>query len=270
MDGTFEDFEGDEFDRDFELTESMLDELKKEFLTLINKGMDNLSKGEMSKLVNLSTDIYTEICDENKVYDFIEEWEKELDIELTDEYTNEFIGVDENFNLTTKQRNLVDEILSLYGENNKKARKKIKELESQIGKTSFIAAMELELLKATSLNEFKTKLADYLPVYPNCLLIKIMSHIETFKSEQNADLKDYLPDSDVIFEGRNSVTGYEMSRYLTDKLFLIAGLRNINMIEAFFLFLDDVNLADEAIDALKSLTGILRVSILDEYLENKS
>jgi len=268
MSGTTENIESDEYDREFEFSGLMLAELKEEYLTLLDKGMNKLSPVEISKLINVTNEIYTEICNETKVYDYTDEWEKELDIEITDEYTNEFIGVDENYIVTTKQQDLIDEILSLFGENDKKAKKKIIELEKQIGKTSLIAMMELELLKGISLNDFENKLADYLLVYPDYSLIKIMNHLETFKTKKDADLIDYLPDTDYIFEGRNSVTRYEMSRYLTDKLFLIAGLNDINLIQAFFLFLDDVNLEDEAIEALKGITGILKITILKIYFEN--
>ncbi|MDO9154508.1 MAG: hypothetical protein Q7U47_12545 [Paludibacter sp.] len=262
-----EDLEEEE-DRDNEFSEFMLDKMKVEFLTLMKKKINKLSPVEKSKLIHLSNDIYTEICNETQVYDYIDGWENEYDIEITTEYTNEFIGVDENFVVTAKQIDLIDEILSLFGENDKKAKKKLIELEKQIGKTSLIAFMELELLKFSSIKDFKAKLADYSLIYPNCSLIKMMSHLEEFINKKDADLIQYMPDSDFIFKGRSSVTEYEMTRYLTAKFVIITKFEDINLTQAFYLHLDDLTLSEEAHETIKGIASILRLTLLTNYFEN--
>lgn len=266
--GEEDDFEDDDEDRDFEFSGLMLEKLKDEFLTLIHKEMDNLSQVEIARLLHLTDDIYAEICNDNKIYDYIDQWDKELYVKFTIDHTNEFIGIGENVVVKPKQYELIDDILLLFDKNNKKASKKIIELEKQIGKTSLIAFFELELLKENSSNEYMLKLEEYSHTYPECSLIKIISHTEAFKNKKDADLTDYLLDTDIIFAGRSLINEYEMNRYLIEKMFLISGLSDVNLIEAFFIFLDDFDLNERIIKSLKGITSILRIAILKFYLEN--
>jgi len=262
-----EDFDDDD---DFEFSGLMLDELKEEFSSLIDKGMDNLTEVEMVKIIKYADEIYAEICDEDVVFEYMDQWEKEFDLILTDENTNEFIGVDENVVITPKQQQLIDEILVLLGNDNRQAAKKSIELEKQIGSTSLTTFLELELLKEDESRKYPIMLAEYTPIYPTCSLIKLMNHVEKYKQNQDAVLNEYLPDVDVIFEGRNSVTHFEMYHFLNEKMFLIGKRNDINLIEAFFTFLDDSPLNEDALDSLKGLTGILRVAVLKSYFENQS
>jgi hypothetical protein len=262
-----EDFDDDD---DFEFSGLMLDELKDEFSSLINKGLDHLTEVEMVKIIKYADEIYAEICDEDVVFEYIDQWEKEFDIILTDENTNEFIGVAENVVITPKQHQLIDDILVLLGNDNRQAAKKSIELEKQIGTTSLTTFMELDLLKEDESRKYPIMLAEYIQTYPTCSLIKLLNHVETFSNKKDANLNEYLPDVDVIFEGRNSVTHFEMHRFLNEKMFLIGKRNDINLIEAFFTFLDDSPLNEDPLDSLKGLTGILRVAVLKSYFENQS
>lgn len=262
--------DGEDFDEeDDEYSGLDFDDLKDEFLSLNNKGMNKLTEVEMVKIIKCTDEIYAEICDENIVFEYIDNWEKELDITLTDEVTNEFIGVDESVIITPKQHQLIDDILILVGKDNKKAEKKMVELEKQIGHTSLIAYMQLDILKVDESKKYPVKLAEYTQAYPNCSLIKLLNYIETFEKKTVVDLTDF-PDVELIFDGRDSVTEYEMYRFLSEKMFLIGRIKDINLIEAFFTFLDDSSLNEEALKSLKGIAGIIRIGILKSHFKNQS
>ena len=97
-----------------------------------------------------------------------------------------------------------------------------------------------------------------------------MNHTVKYFPKPDTDLNVYLPDVDIIFEGRNSVTEYEMFRYLSDKLFLIGNRNDINLIEAYFKFLDDIQIDEQVTDTLKGIAGIIRIFILKKYFEKQS
>lgn len=260
--------DNNDYEDDDEFTETVLAESMDTFDALTRKKMDELSEEDAQKLINATNEIYNIICNESKVYEYYDMWEKELEISLTDENTNEFIGLPNNVVVTEEQHELIGKVLSLLGDDIEDAAKEIAELEKQIGKTSFVASMELELLANNSSEKYLQKLSEYVRVYPDSSLIKIMQHSQHYKNKTEADLNEYLPDSDIIFSGRSSVTEFEMFRYLRDKLFLVAALKDIHIIEAFSTFLDDVDMNEELIHYLKGITGLMKVAVLVTHFEN--
>jgi hypothetical protein len=239
------------------------------FLSLMNKGLGNLNDAETAKLIRIMDELYLELCDEDIVYDYIDLWDNELNITLTNEITNEFIGIEENVVIKPKQYQLIEDILIQLVNDIKEASKNAIKLEKQIGTTSFTAFVELDLLKENESSKYPIMLAEYLQAYPICPLIKLLNHVEKFRNNMEADLNEYLPNADIIFENRDAVTEYEMYRYLIEKLFLIGAKNNIHLIEAYFKLLDDIQINENAIVALKGMAGILKIGIMKVHLEKK-
>ncbi len=261
--------EDDDSDPDFAFSKHMLANMKEEFMSLMNKGLDNLSDTETNRMITLAEQIYPEITNESKVYDYVDHWDDELNMSITDENTNEFVGVSEEVIITSKQYELINEILFLLNDNHKKAAKKIMDLEKQIGATSLVAMMQLKLLKQTSPEEYSRKLETYSHIYPDYPMIKLMNHFEKYHCNPEVDLDEFLPKVDNIFKGRNTVTEYEITSFLTEKLFLVAIRNDVNLIEAYFMYLNDIDLDDEIIESLKSMTLLVRIGVLKNYFENQ-
>ncbi len=261
--------EDDDHAPDFALSKLMIANLKDEFLSLMDKGMDNLSENEFKKLANLIEQIYSEITNESRVYDYSDQWIDELDVSIIDEYANEFIGVSEDILITTSQQKLIDEILIILNDNPEKAAKKIKELEKQIGATPLVAMMQLELLRHSSPEEYSRKLETYYLIYPEYPMIRLMSHFEKYQRNPNVGVDEFLPKINIIFQGRDSVTEYEMTRFISEKLLLITILKDLDLIEALDLFLDDIDLDSEIIETLKSVVLITRIGLLMNFFGNQ-
>ncbi|MEI6595949.1 MAG: hypothetical protein WCO28_10335 [Bacteroidota bacterium] len=64
----------------------------------------------------------------------------------------------------------------------------------------------------------------------------------------------------------DSITLFEMYRYWNDKLILIASQEDINQLEAFYLFLEEIDINEELIDLLKSTTSLMRILFLSKQL----
>ena len=50
---------------------------------------------------------------------------------------------------------------------------------------------------------------------------------------------------------------------------MIASQDDINQLEAFYLFLDEININEELIDLLKSTTSLMRILFLEKYFSNE-
>ena len=257
-------FEDEEWEE--ELAEMTLQELKDQFGELNSKGIENLTKDEIVKFNEISDEIYVHLSSGEKVDEYFDSWQNELDLELDVNYNNEFIGVDTNFVITDKLLKIIDETILQIDKKPEKADKKIAELEKLIGKTHFIAFLRLEVIKQLSLEEYTKQLKEYTAEFPDCSMLKLIVVLEKCFSNES---ETTVPTFESIFENRRSITLFEMYRYWNDKLIMIASQDDINQLEAFYLFLDEININEELIDLLKSTTSLMRILFLEKYLSNE-
>jgi len=250
-----------------DLSESGFQELKDQFTLLYDKGIEKLSKAETLKLVDLTDSIYNHLCTDVEINDYIESWQNEHDLDLNDTYNQELLGVAEDFVITDNLLKVIDETLIQIEKKPEKAGKEIDKLEKLIGRTHFIAFLKLEVLKVVSPLEVTPKLKEYINEYPDCSMLKLQVEIENSFS-QNALFKT-VPEVETIFEGRESITFYEMYRYWNDKLLMISIQGDLNMLEAFYLFIDDLEIDKQLHEMLESTTELLRIFTLNKFLQNK-
>jgi hypothetical protein len=231
-----------------------------------DKGIEKLSKAETLMLVDLTDSIYNHLCTDVEINDYIESWQNEHDLDLNDTYNQELLGVKKDFVITDKLLKVIDETLIQIEKKPEKAGKEIDKLEKLIGRTHFIAFLKLEVLKVVSPSEVTPKLKEYINEYPDCSMLKLQVEIENSFS-QNALFKT-VPEVETIFEGRESITSFEMFRYWNDKLLMISNKGDLNMLEAFYLFIDELVINEDLKEMLESTTELIRIFTLNRYLQN--
>lgn len=247
-----------------ELSKLSPQEFRDEFIRLFSKGIDKLSEAETFKLASITDEIYTAMYSFDEVENYLDSWQNELEFDLDDEYNHEVLGVDNTLVITQKLRNAISEILIQIDKKPEKAGKKIDELAKQIGNTHFIAFLRLEVMKLLSPDDITPTLNEYSKEFPQSSMLKLMVAFE--QNFSNNELLKPIPTVDSIFDGRKSVTLFEMYRFWNDKLLMIANCEDINMLEAFYLFLDQIDIDEQLHEMLQSSTKLIRIFVLGRQL----
>ncbi len=249
-----------------DLSESDFEELKDQFILLYTKGIDKLSKAETLKFVDITDEIYIHLCSDVEIGNYLDSWQNELNYDLDPNYNCEILGVDKDFVITDKLLRIIDDTIIQIDKKPEKANKKLDELEKLIGSTHFIAFLRLEILKVLSPSEVSPKLKEYIKEFPDCSMLKLL--VEFVRNFSPDKPEKSVPSVETIFQGRETVTLYEMYRYWNDKLLIIANQEDLNMLEAFYLFVEEIDLKEELMEMLKSSTALVRIFVLDKYLKN--
>ncbi|MGB4577180.1 MAG: hypothetical protein WBI06_09790, partial [Paludibacter sp.] len=74
---------------------------------------------------------------------------------------------------------------------------------------------------------------------------------------------------EVIFEGRSSITESEMFEFQMTKLLLLITRGKINELEAMYNVVDDLKLSEDYYSYLKTMLILIRLNLLQKYLEKK-
>ena len=255
------DIEDEEWEE--ELAEMTLTELKEQFIQLNSKGIENLTNEEIVKLHDISDEIFVHLSVAERIKKYLDSWQNELNLELDENYNVELIGVEANFVISDKLLKNINETILQIDRNPKKADKKIAELEKMIGKTHFIAFLRLEVLKQLDTAKYIKHLNEYAAEFPESSMLKLMVFVEKCFSNEAETI---VPTFNAIFGNRQSITLFEMYRYWNDKLILIASQEDINQLEAFYLFLEEIDINEELIELLKSTTSLMRILFLSKQL----
>ncbi|MDD3322606.1 MAG: hypothetical protein PHS59_14300 [Paludibacter sp.] len=261
-----EELDDEMWDDEDDLSNVSLEDLKTEFIQFLSKGMNKLSKAETLRMIQVTDEIYNQLCDEDEIIDHLDSWLNEVDWELDENLNHEVLGVSKNFVITNKLYSTIIDVLKQIDEKPKKADKGIDELEKLIGNTHFIAYLRLEVIKQLSPTELSGKLMDYSKKFPTSSLLKLMVNLENYFFSD--ELVKTVPSAEIIFEDRESVTEFEMFRLWSDRLLMLGKSKNLAMLEAFSCFLEQVDIEEEKIEFLKLSTNIIRIKTLEEYLKN--
>jgi hypothetical protein len=259
--------DSDDYEWDDELSKFSLQELKDQFVQLLSKGIDKISKAETLKLATISDQIYTAMNSDDEIENYLDSWQDELELDLDENYNQELLGVQSTFEITDTLIKTIDETLTEIDQKPEKASKKIEKLAKKIGETHFIAFLRLEVLKQLSPDDFTPTLNEYSKEFPQSSMLKLRVAFDQNYSE--SELVRPIPTVGNIFEGRKSVTLFEMYRFWNDKLLMIANCEDINMLEAFYLFIDEIDIDEQLLKMLQSSTKLMRIFVLSGYLTKK-
>jgi len=110
------------------------------------------------------------------------------------------------------------------------------------------------------------KIEDYCTRFSSFPLFKLEKFRHTIIKSTKTDKVNLIP-FEVIFEGRSSITESEMFEFQMTKLLLLITRGKINELEAMYNVLDDLNLSEDYYSYLKTMLILIRLNLLQKYLE---
>jgi len=242
--------------------------LSKKFFHLLNSKHD-LSENERNEFYDIVDAVFATITNSDVVEDYKLNWGDEINEELSEDYTNRLLGVSEEFEVPEDIYNMILEITLDMEDNKRKAEKTLLKMEKIIGRTAFVVYLELELLRINSSRKYTKKLAEALSQFPDYPLIKLCKHVELVEKEKNISMSKLLPFIYDIFDKEIEITEYEMHRFQTEKMIMILESYDIDLVQAMWEFIDDIEISDDSYTSIKGTMAIFRVAFINDYLKSK-
>jgi hypothetical protein len=243
-------------------------EAKRELFEEMNQDelYNDLTEEKREKLIALTDNLYRAIIDEDELSRLLESWKVEHSIPISeDDYSCEFLGIDNHYIVTKEDIDKLENLImsmDLYPE--KEYEERIA-FEKRWGNVPYIAYWELEYLVTTNKKKFDAKLKEYLHLYPNYSLIKLVQ----YEQDLNVHYKDIdkvgLIDYTSIFEGRTSITRIELFEFQIGKALFLKIKKDMAGIEAMRSYIDTLDLHDEAYESLSDFLSQIRVVLLVNY-----
>lgn len=257
----------DDFDVMDEFSRMTLNEKRSLFLRLIRKGMDDFTEAEQNRMRLLTDSLLVDICDEDKVNRLMDSWEAESRFSISDEYyTPEFMGIAAGSIITENDMKLFDEIHNLMDNVPSKIPEKLKELRDKWGNIPLICYFELIYLEKENPREYARKCDEYSALYPDYALIYLNRYAYSLIKSADKN-KEELIDFKVVFDGRSSITEYEMFDFQSKKLLGIISRENIDELEAMYSAIDHLELNEDYYGYLKTILLIQRIKMLQLYFK---
>lgn len=245
-----------------------IDVLSKKFFHLLNS-INKLSENERKEFYDIIDAVFATITNADVVEDYKSDWDDEMNEGLSEDYTNRLLGVSEEFEVPEDIYNMIQQITLDMIDNKRKAEKTLSKMEKIIGRTAFVVYLELELLRINSSSKYTKKLAEALSQFPDYPLIKLYKHVELVEKEKNISMSKLLPFIYDIFDEESEITEYEMHRFQTEKMIMILESYDIDLVQAMWEFIDDVEISEDAYTSIKGTMAIFRVAFINDYLKSK-
>lgn len=264
----YEDEELEEDDKLFaKYSKFSFEEQKELFLELRSKVEESLTTEENKTLFVLTDLILFDLCDEQKVDDLIDSWEAETEITVSEnDFTPEFLDISTGKILSKQDIKMLDEVMDLLAEDIPALESKLPALRQKFGETAFTSFIELSILSSSDKDAYNAKLAESynrFPYYPLFRAKKVTMDCKNSTSEKAT----LMPDVKSVFEGRKSITAFELDGYLYEKIQCIMSGAGLDELEAFFSLIDDIDLSEDSYNFLKSIMMMMRIQLLKDYFE---
>jgi hypothetical protein len=256
-----------DYDEDDPFADKSYLEKRELFVSLMEKSLDNFTQEEQEHAKILTDSLLVDICDEDEIDVLFARWNAETTMTVSDEkYTPEFLGMEPERIITQKEQVAFDELLELIYEKSGKAEKQMNRLKEKWGNIPFLCYCELMYLEAKDKKRLEVKLQEFLALYPNYSLLKLMQYALS-GSHSTGQNTMALIDFDDIFEGRKSVSNFEMFEFQSKKIFGILTRNSLTEMEAMYWMIDDVKLNEKQCQYIKAFLLLSRIGMLKKYFE---
>ncbi len=259
--------EEDAYESENEHSNLNLEALKRLFLEMSKKNMDDYTDEDRITMTDLTNKIYLEVFDKDEVENLIEKWKPELEIKIAeDDYNNEFLGISPDIIVSREDKEKLDDLLTLVSETPKKAKKPLEYLFNKLGNIPYLCYLKLLYMISENKNEYSKKVSEYHSLYPDYPLLRLRKTFLTMmiSSEKNSN---HIPNFKNIFINRKSITLYEMSTFQVDKLMCILKHGIMLELEAMYSQIDDVSMSNETYKYLKTILLLQRIELLQKYFK---
>lgn len=182
---------------------------------------------DLIKLAN--TILYLDLCDEKVIDSFIYKWDKEFNLPIEEENFLELVG--NHSPLDKKLIKLIPKLSKQISSGSQKPNLKLKNELQEYLDNPYMCFIYLRLIENEgNKTEYKQQLSTFTSLFPNYPMFK-MENLKNRKIEgEKITAKDILPQ--IIFNGQESVTTFEMFHYLTLKMSVECTPKSFNVLQA--------------------------------------
>jgi hypothetical protein len=277
----------DEFDTDYEednlttedeeneFSKLSAEEKKQLFLKLSGSDMDEMgSLDDFQRLLDLTDDIFSDLCDFDVVSDCLDEFYDDFGIELpdVDEITNEFMGVSSS--AKGNDAELKDAVIDAVGkldDGDREAFKTISAYRKKYPAVPVFCYLELESRLDEEDEEYRKKLEEYSGLFPEYGPLKLHRANKSIREWKASGTETPMPwvTFKYVYGERELVHPREMFLYLSHQLLRFTLQPNLVQIEAFNTMLENFDtLPGNFYNTLQILLSMLRIKVLNEYYKN--
>jgi hypothetical protein len=250
-----EDFmEDDDSGDDFDVNDQ-IDELEKRFKDFsIDEKVDlifdqanrikELSKDEQKELGYLINSVLNEYIDYELLDELSEELtDKLLEYEITENYSDELLGINANSKIDRKKwSQQFDELVLLAQSKPASAGKKIKKLQKEMPDNPALAFLELMVLQAEDSFRYDEKTAYYHKLFPHYPLIKLMWTTSVWATDRKANPIEYIKRGpEEFFAGKEALHSLEMLHYLHMLIIIAVVTANATLFELVDMILEEID-----------------------------
>jgi len=260
--------EEDNWDQWDELGEKYKDFSFEEKLNLITESFiqkEKLSDKENEELVYLMNSvIYTQVDFDLADEISVELTKKLLNYEITDEFSDEILGIKPGSNINReKWEKQFYKLNELATKKPKSAGKKIKKLQKEMADNPALAYLELLTLQALGSPDYEEKLNNYFKQFPEYPLIKIFWKTSDQLKNEHSDLIEFIKTGPAqFFEGKELLHQIEVFQYLFSLILLAGSCENISLIEAVEGINDEMDFLEDMNIILSEVIYFMKMSFI--------
>ena len=239
-----------------------------EKLQIINEKLphnDELSEEEKKGLAVLINTVIHDKLDLNLLETVVQEvTEKLLQYEITDEYSDEMLGIEPDSNINReKWEKQFSEIYDLTTDKPKSAGKKIKKLQKKMPENPALAFLDLMAEQTQKSSKYEEKLNKYHIQFPHYPLIKLLKTPYDLLYDKNANPIDFFKrDPGDYFAKRKSMNHIELFQYLFVLILIASAEKNITLLIAVDMIMDEFEIPEEDNFVLAEMNSLAKINYL--------
>lgn len=201
--------------------------------------------------------------------------DKLLEYEITDEYSDELLGIEPDSNINReKWEKQFSELYDLTTDKPKSAAKKIKKLQKNMPDNPAVAFLDLMAEQAQKSPKYEEKLMCHHEQFPDYPLIKLLKTPYDLLYDKNASPIDFFKrDPKIYFAKRKSMNHIELFHYLLVLILIASAEKNITLIEIVDMIKDEIEIPEEDDFVLSEMSTISKMNFLlslNEEAQNTS
>lgn len=268
----------DDFTNDDIETESFDDMTTQEKLGLIMdfiKRADNLSLEEADDLADLIESVFLEFIDLDKVDDYYENFENELDrFEIVEKVPDEMLkGCGIPPEQLDEFKTDFDEVEQLISDGERNAANRLKKLNKLYRENAALQYLEMFLLQTKESKKLGSFVEKSIKIYPHFPLIYLFSRIHDFNNTADNNNVVTTPEVDIdniiekLFSNRKILYRAEIFYMIFFLIIQTAETLNMEQMEALDELIYDLDLFNEDVEILKEVIKMAKMTFVVGLIE---